>query len=84
MDDLLPKTLRCSTDGIIIEVCHGEIPEIFRQLRYDPVTEFELPDTKVKNIDKQGYFVDEFQEWLSLYRHADKWFEFHLLEESQK
>lgn len=68
MDDSLPKTLRCHIDGIT----------------YDPVTKFELPDTKVRNVDKQGRFIDEFQEWLILYRHANPWFEFHLLEESQK
>lgn len=83
MHDLLPKTLRCRIDGITLEVCHGEIPDIFRQLRYDPVTEFELPDTKVRNIDERGCFVDEFQEWLTLYRHANPWFELQLLEEAQ-
>ncbi len=52
MNDLLPKTLRCRVDEITIEVCHGEIPEIFRQLYYNPITKFELPDTKVRNVDK--------------------------------
>ena len=75
MDNLLPTTLRYRFNGITFEICHGEIPDIFRQLRYDPVTEFELPDPKATD--------DEFQEWLTLYRHAKRFWEFMLFEESQ-
>lgn len=62
MDDLLPKTLRCRINGITLEVCHGEIPQIFQQLWFDPITEFELPKSRAP--DK------EFIAWLEIYRHA--------------
>lgn len=75
MDNLIPITLRCRFNGITLEVCHGKISDIFRQLRYGPVVEFELPDTKVTE--------EEFQHWLRLYRDAPSCFERKLLEEVQ-
>ncbi len=81
MNDLIPKTLKYRVDGITIEVCHGEIPEIFRQLNYDPVTEFELPDTK-NNEWQTGISNEEFEEWLDAYRFASSGFASFLLMES--
>jgi hypothetical protein len=56
-------------------VCHNEIPDIFRQLRFDPIIEPELADAEGTD--------GEFQDFLYLYRHASFWFGFHLLEEAQ-
>lgn len=80
-----PTIMECHNNGITIEVCHGEIPDILRQygFSYSPhlritwghVREFELPDTKVSD--------EEFREWLELYRHAAPWLEYPLLEDAQ-
>ena len=61
-------------NGIILEVCYGKIPEIFRQLHFGPITEFELPDTKATN--------SEFQDWLIFYSKAKEslWVEQRLME----
>ncbi len=75
MNNVIPTTLRFNINEITIEVCHGDIPNIFGQLRHDPVKEFELPDTKVS--------YEEFQDWLSIYRNSSNWFGYILLEESQ-
>lgn len=53
MNSPLPTTVRCCVKGITLEICHGKIPNIFRQLRFDPITKFELPDTKVTDKDKK-------------------------------
>ncbi|MEE9574066.1 MAG: hypothetical protein V3W20_13510 [Candidatus Neomarinimicrobiota bacterium] len=60
---------------ITIEICSGTIPDVFRKLHFSPITNFELPDTKVNN--------EEFNCWLTLYRNSNAWFEQRLLEESQ-
>lgn len=80
MNYQLPIIAKYCINEITVEVCHGEIPDVFRQLRFGPITEFELPDTKV--TDK------EFRCWLDSYRRANlsginAWFEHMLLEESQ-
>ena len=75
MNDLLPTVVRCRINDITVEVCHDEIPDIRRLLRFDPVTEFELPDAKASD--------EQFQDWLDLYRHSSKWFGMHLLEEAK-
>jgi hypothetical protein len=75
MNHLLPTTIRYRVNGITREVCQGEIPDIFRQLQFDPVTELELPDTKATD--------DEFTAWLSIYRHSSPFMMHILLEEAQ-
>ncbi len=83
MNNLLPVILRSNINGTTIEVCHGEIPDIFRWLYFDPITEPELPDTKGTD--------EEFQEFLHHYRNAyqwynpqwDKWASNYLLEKSK-
>ncbi|RLC88995.1 MAG: hypothetical protein DRJ03_00095 [Chloroflexi bacterium] len=75
MDDLLPTVARCRVNGITLEVYHGEIPDVCRLLRFDPITEFELPDAKASDED--------FEDWLALYRHAKPWFAGMLLEEAK-
>lgn len=62
MNNDLPTVVRFCRDDTTIEVCHGEIPDVCRLLRFDPITEFELPDTKGSD--------EEFDIWLCLYRHA--------------
>ena len=74
-NDLLPTTLRCHVNVITIEVCHGEIPEIFIALRFDQISELELPDAKGTD--------GEFEEWLSIYRHASPMAQRRLLEETK-
>jgi hypothetical protein len=49
-------------NGITIEYCYGEIPDVFQELWFDPIKELELQDAKETNED--------FQDWLSIYRHA--------------
>ena len=75
MNNLIPTTLRFRVNETTVEVCHGDIPDIFGQLQYDPIKELELPDTKVSD--------EEFQDWLSLYRCSGGWFKHRLLKESQ-
>lgn len=60
MNNQIPITLRSRVNGITVEVCHGEIPEIFRQLWFGPIVEPKLPDTKGTD--------EEFQEFLWRYR----------------
>ncbi len=72
MDSQIPITLRSRVNGITVEVCHGKIPEIFQQLRFDPITEPELPDTKGTD--------EEFQRFLHHYRDAYQWLNDYLLE----
>lgn len=66
---------KCRINGITLEVCYGEIPDIFRLLWFVPITEFELPDTKGSDED--------FSNWLGLYRHARPLDEQSLLEKAQ-
>ncbi len=75
MNDLLPTAARYRINGIALEVCHGEIPDVCRLLWFDKITEFELPDAKVSDED--------FENWLALYRHAKPWFTGVLLEETK-
>lgn len=49
-------------DSIPIDVCHGEIPDIFRTSMFGPTTELELPDAKGSDKD--------FQHLLLIYRIA--------------
>ena len=65
-----PTIMEYNNNGITIEVCHGEIPDIFRQhgfsvsphlrITFGSIKEFELPD-------KEGT-DGEFQEWLIGYK----------------
>lgn len=66
---------KCRVNGITLEVCQGEIPDVFRLLRFDPITELELPDTKASDV--------EFKAWIGLYRHSSILFGQALLGESQ-
>ncbi len=72
MTSEIPIITRCRIDDVLIDVCHGNIPDIFRKLWFDPLKEFELPDTKVTE--------KKFQRWLDLYRHASPDFEQQLLD----
>jgi len=74
MEEPVAIILRTKVSGITLDVCHGEIPDVFRQLWFSEITEPELPDAKVSD--------NEFNDWLSLYRHSNCWFERQLLEES--
>lgn len=60
MNEPIPVVAKCRINGILLEVCHGEISDIFRLLWFGPVTEFELPDTKRSD--------EEFRVWLEFYR----------------
>lgn len=53
---------RCRIKGITLEVCHGDIPDVFRLLWFGQTTELKLPDTKTKD--------DDFNNWLKLYRNS--------------
>ena len=75
MNNLLPTVARYRINEIILEVCHGEIPDVCRPLWFDPITELELPDAKASDED--------FENWLALYRHAKPWFAGVLLEEAK-
>lgn len=57
---MMPTVVKCRSNDFILEVCHGEIPDICRLLWFGPITKFELPDTKVS--------YKEFNDWLKLYR----------------
>jgi hypothetical protein len=54
-----PIVIRTNICGINIEVCHGIIPDIFREQLFEPVTDFELPDAKKSD--------EEFYDWIELY-----------------
>lgn len=75
MNNPLPTIVRSHINSITLEICHGEIPDVCRLLRFDPITEPKLPDTKITD--------EEFQDWLSLYRRANLFRGQQLLEESQ-
>lgn len=66
--------IKCNfvANNLTVEICHGDIPDIFRQLWFGPLKEFKLPDTKVTE--------QTFQRWLDLYRHASPDFEQQLLD----
>jgi hypothetical protein len=57
-----PIVLKTNISGIDLEVCHGEIIDMFRSFWFGPITKFELPDT-------QGTYYN-FDHWLSMYRKA--------------
>ena len=59
----LPTVMRCKINGIIIEECHGPIPDVYRSLWFGPLTEFELPSHQESDTN--------FNKWLNLYRTAD-------------
>jgi len=48
--------------AIPIDVCYGAIPDIFRTSRFDPTSDFELPDAKDTDYN--------FDHWLFMYRKA--------------
>jgi len=75
MSELLLVTAKCRVNETTIEFCLGSIPDVFRQLWFDPITELELPDEKEADID--------FSDWLGLYRPADEKVSKRLLEVSQ-
>ncbi len=75
MNSPLPTVVRCRVNKITLEICHGNIPDIFRQLRFGSTIEFKLPDTKVTD--------EEFQKWLEFYRHINPWLAPQLLEKIQ-
>lgn len=49
-------------NGITIEVCHGEIPDEFRQLKFGTLKELELPDRKVTDEQFDIWWIDAFRE----------------------
>ena len=57
-----PTIVKYRLGDIKLEVCHGEIPDIFRRFWFSPVPDFELPDTKGTDYN--------FEHWLSMYRKA--------------
>ena len=73
MNSQLPIVAKCHVNGITLEICQGNIPDIFRQLHFDPITEFELPDDKSER---------EFRTWITLYRRAQEWSARNLLSRS--
>lgn len=75
MNNQLPVIVNYRVNGITLEVCHGKIPHIYHILKFGPIVEPELPDTKVTD--------EEFQDWLFLYRRAGPVAERQLLEEAQ-
>lgn len=56
------------TRAIPIDVCHGEIPDIFRTSMFEPTSEFELPDAK--ELDEQ--WDTGFERWLTVYRSSTR------------
>lgn len=71
MNNQPPIVIRCLIGGIILDVCHGEIPDIFCTSKFGELIELELPDAKGTN--------KEFQNWLISYRQANPSFEKQLL-----
>lgn len=60
MNDQLPIIIKCRISHTAVEICHGPIPDICRELWFGPLYEPELPDTKVTD--------EEFKMWLNNYR----------------
>ena len=75
MNYQLPVIIKYHINGIVVEFCYSNIPDIFQQLWFDPIKELELPDTK--RTDK------DFKNWLFIYRHTAPSMERILLEESR-
>ena len=75
MNNVMPKIVRCRSNDFTLEICHGEIPDVCRLLWFEPVTEFELPDTKESDV--------AFHTWMCRYRDASEWLSDHLLRTSQ-
>lgn len=74
MKEQIPLVVRCNTNGVTLEICHGDIPDFWRLLTFNPITEFELPDTIASDKD--------FSDWLGLYRRSNDGYTQLLLEES--
>ena len=60
MDDQLPIIIIGRFNGVLLESCHGPIPDVCRELWFSPLVEPKLPDTKGTD--------EEFEEWLDNYR----------------
>jgi hypothetical protein len=58
----MPTIAKCRVGDIKLEICHGEIPDMFRSFWFGPITEFELPDPQGTDYN--------FDHWLSMYRKA--------------
>lgn len=58
-----PIVLKINLSGIEVEVCHGSIPNTFRESFFNPITEFELPDAKRSD--------EEFEDWIEFYSISD-------------
>ena len=71
MKSVMPTVVRCRSNDFVLEICHGEIPDVCRLLWFDPVTEFELPDAKESD--------EAFQNWICRYRNASEWVTDHML-----
>jgi hypothetical protein len=65
MNNQIPRVVRFKNNGITVEICHGEIPDVFRELWFSPVIEMELPDAKVSYEEGSD---EDFQGWLRYYR----------------
>jgi hypothetical protein len=60
MNNQLPTIIKCRINNTVVEICHGPIPDICRELWFGQLVEPKLPDRKV--TDK------EFEKWLDNYR----------------
>ncbi|KKN98997.1 hypothetical protein LCGC14_0142420 [marine sediment metagenome] len=75
MSKLMPTVIRCRSNDFVLEVCHGEIPDICRLLWFDSPIELGLPDTEMLD--------EEFGKWVCRYRNASLWVTDHMLRMAQ-
>ena len=75
MKDQLPTVVRCRVNEITLEICHGEIDDIFRKLWFGPIVHPELPDVKATD--------EEFENWRNRYALSSDFMADVLLEEAQ-
>ncbi len=71
----LPVTLTHHSDGLRIESCHGEIPDLFRKMYLEDIITPQLQDTQSLS--------SEFANWLDIYREAGSWSEDYMLEKAR-
>ena len=60
MNNTIPIITRYRVNRIVVDVCHGEIPDIFRTSRFGPISKFELPDTKCTD-QEFAKFIESLQ-----------------------
>lgn len=64
-NDRVITVVRCIRDEVLIEVCHGPIPDEYRTLKFPSNVEKPSQDAKVSARED-----DQFFGWLDYYRDA--------------